>query len=160
MPPFGDPRFVSDLNELDREPLRGDGDEGGPTAPRRAPPGFAFDAERGESAPRTDAPRRHRPLLDLFPPTAGSGPRPPGPLLGTALPPFLPQSQTPPDTFPTRPLESYELFYGLNEKPFAVSSDPKFFYHSASHDRALDALLAAIQVHDGIVVLTGALGLG
>ena len=78
MPPFGDPQFVSDLNELDREPRRGDDDASGP--------------------PRVDAPRRHRPLLDLFPPTAGGAERPPAPLLGTALPPFLPRSQTPPDT--------------------------------------------------------------
>ena len=66
------------------------------------------------------------------------------------------QLETPPRPDPL----SYETFYGLNEKPFALSSDPKFFYHGTSHDRVLHGMLEAIHRHEGIVVLTGGLGLG
>jgi len=112
-------------------------------------------------APPPDAPQLRRPLLDLFPPMARAGERPPGPLRGTALPPRWPQSHAPLEA-PHARLDpwSYETFYGLNEKPFALSSDPKFFYRSTSHDRVLHALLEAIHRHEGIVALTGGLGLG
>jgi general secretion pathway protein A len=73
-----------------------------------------------------------------------------------------PPSQTSPDTIQARHAESSsgECDYGFSENPFVLSSDPKFFYRSASHDRALTGLLAATQAHQGVVVLTGAPGLG
>jgi hypothetical protein len=29
---------------------------------------------------------------------------------------------------------TYEAFYGLHERPFSLSTDPRFFYHSTTHD--------------------------
>ena len=55
---------------------------------------------------------------------------------------------------------TYETFYGLAEKPFSLSSDPRFLYHSGSHDRAAQELLGAIRRREGIVVLTGEVGTG
>ena len=36
---------------------------------------------------------------------------------------------------------SYETFYGLKEKPFSLSSDARFFYHSRAHAPAYEDLL-------------------
>lgn len=55
---------------------------------------------------------------------------------------------------------TYETFYGLNEKPFSLSSDPKFLYHSNAHDRVAQELLSAIRRHDAAVIITGDTGLG
>lgn len=55
---------------------------------------------------------------------------------------------------------SYEPYYGLREKPFSLSADPKFLYKSPSHAPAFDALLAAIRRREGLIVLTGAIGTG
>ena len=55
---------------------------------------------------------------------------------------------------------TYETFYGLNEPPFSSSSDPKFLYHSTAHDRVAQELLSAIRRRDGIVIVTGEVGMG
>jgi type II secretory pathway predicted ATPase ExeA len=55
---------------------------------------------------------------------------------------------------------TYESFYGLDEKPFSLSSDPRFFYFSSSHESVAEHLLAAIQRREGISVLTGEIGTG
>ena len=55
---------------------------------------------------------------------------------------------------------TYETFYGLNEKPFSLSSDPKFLYHSTAHDRVAQELLSAIRRRDALVVITGESGMG
>jgi general secretion pathway protein A len=104
---------------------------------------------------------RQRPLLDLFPTTSAEGPASPD---GTALPPprhhpwALGSSRPRPDA-PLAAL-SYEGFYGLNEAPFSLASDPKFLYHSTSHDRAAQDVLSAIVRRDSIIVLTGDTGSG
>jgi general secretion pathway protein A len=54
----------------------------------------------------------------------------------------------------------YEAFYGLQERPFTLSTDPKFLYHSAAHDRAAQDLLSAIRRREPLVVLTGPIGIG
>src|SRR6187549_1997843 len=54
----------------------------------------------------------------------------------------------------------YEPFYGLNEKPFSLSTDPRFLYESASHRPVSHQLLAGIRRREGLVVLTGEIGLG
>ena len=63
---------------------------------------------------------------------------------------------------PAAPVDTptYATFYGLNEKPFSLSSDPKFLYHSASHDRATQRMLGAIRRREAMVVLTGEIGVG
>jgi len=55
---------------------------------------------------------------------------------------------------------TYEPFYGLHEKPFSLSSDPRFLYRSPAHGPAFDALLAGIRRREGLIVLTGEIGTG
>lgn len=55
---------------------------------------------------------------------------------------------------------TYETFYGLKEKPFSLSSDSRFFYHSQSHAPAFDDLLAGIRRRESLNVLTGDIGTG
>ena len=54
----------------------------------------------------------------------------------------------------------YEPFYGLREKPCSLSTDPRFLYRSASRTRVFDGLLAGIRRREGLVVLTGEIGMG
>ena len=54
----------------------------------------------------------------------------------------------------------YKTFYGLTEPPFSLSTDPKFLYHSAAHDRTAQALLTSIGKREGVVVITGPFGIG
>ncbi len=54
----------------------------------------------------------------------------------------------------------YEAFYGLREKPFSLTPDPKFFYLSQAHREALDHLLYGIQQREGFIVITGDVGTG
>lgn len=54
----------------------------------------------------------------------------------------------------------YETFYGLTEKAFALNADPRFFFHSTPHDAASQRLLTAIREREGLVLLTGAPGVG
>lgn len=55
---------------------------------------------------------------------------------------------------------TYETFYGLREKPFSLSSDSRFFYHSRSHAPAFDDLLAGVRRRESLSVLTGDIGTG
>lgn len=55
---------------------------------------------------------------------------------------------------------TYEHFYGLKEKPFSLSSDPTFFYNSASHAAAFDDLLSGIRRRESLSVLSGDIGTG
>jgi type II secretory pathway predicted ATPase ExeA/cell division septation protein DedD len=54
----------------------------------------------------------------------------------------------------------YEPFYGLGEKPFSLSTDPKFLYKSTSHAPVFHDVLAGIRRREGLVVLTGEIGMG
>jgi type II secretory pathway predicted ATPase ExeA len=54
----------------------------------------------------------------------------------------------------------YEAFYGLNEKPFSITPDPKFFFQSDSHRGALDVLRLGVRHKDGFMVVTGDIGTG
>jgi type II secretory pathway predicted ATPase ExeA len=53
----------------------------------------------------------------------------------------------------------YEEFYGLREKPFNKTPDPRFLFHSAKHAEALARLQHAVEEQD-IVLLTGEIGSG
>ena len=55
---------------------------------------------------------------------------------------------------------TYEPFFGLREKPFSLSSDPRFFFTQSSHGVAFDTLSAAIRRREGLLVLTGEVGTG
>jgi general secretion pathway protein A len=55
---------------------------------------------------------------------------------------------------------TYEPYYGLKEKPFSLSVDPRFLYKSRSHAPVFDDLLAGIRRREGLIVLTGDIGMG
>ncbi|MBM4339938.1 MAG: DUF2075 domain-containing protein [Deltaproteobacteria bacterium] len=54
----------------------------------------------------------------------------------------------------------YLDFYGLKEKPFALTPDPQFLYLSESHRTAIDSLLYGIKEREGFMVVTGDIGTG
>jgi general secretion pathway protein A len=54
----------------------------------------------------------------------------------------------------------YERYYGLAEKPFSLTPDPKFLYRSPSHANAFELLQYAIRRREGFVVVTGDIGTG
>jgi general secretion pathway protein A len=54
----------------------------------------------------------------------------------------------------------YEAFYGFREQPFALSTDPRFLFLSASHRRAYDELLTGLRRREGLLLLTGETGTG
>lgn len=54
----------------------------------------------------------------------------------------------------------YLDFYNLTEYPFALGSDPRFFYESDSHREALANMLYTVQQQKGMVMITGQVGTG
>ena len=54
----------------------------------------------------------------------------------------------------------YLNFYGLNEKPFNPTPDPRFLYMSPGHREALAQLQYGTQERKGFIVLTGKVGTG
>lgn len=57
-------------------------------------------------------------------------------------------------------LLTYEPYYGLREKPFSLSADPRFLYKSPSHAPTFEDLRAGIRRREGLIVLTGDIGMG
>lgn len=54
----------------------------------------------------------------------------------------------------------YTAFYGLKAKPFEITPDPKFLFHSESHREALAHLTYAVREKKGFTVITGEVGTG
>lgn len=54
----------------------------------------------------------------------------------------------------------YEQYWGLKEKPFENTPDPRFLYHSSQHEEALMRLLYAVTERKGSAMLTGVFGCG
>jgi general secretion pathway protein A len=54
----------------------------------------------------------------------------------------------------------YTEFFGLNEKPFAITPDPRYLFMSARHTDALAHLLYGISESGGFIQLTGEVGTG
>ena len=54
----------------------------------------------------------------------------------------------------------YLSFFGLNEKPFAITPDPRYLYLSERHAEALAHLLYGINEAGGFIQLTGEVGTG
>jgi general secretion pathway protein A len=141
-PPFADTDTVPDIGQ--------------------APPPLA------PARPLTGEPRTRRPLLDLFPPSALERQGPPLPAFGTAVGPQLgrpprraqPVARPEPDAPSPLAALTYETFYGLREKPFSLSTDPRFQYQSASHERAGLEISAAVRKRGGPALLTAPLGMG
>jgi len=54
----------------------------------------------------------------------------------------------------------YESYYGFIEKPFQLSPDPRFFFATSHHQRALSYLQYGLDQGEGFIVITGPIGTG
>jgi putative secretion ATPase (PEP-CTERM system associated) len=54
----------------------------------------------------------------------------------------------------------YEVFYGLNSKPFQLNPDPAFYFGSKQHTRAMAYLDYGLHQSQGFIVITGEVGAG
>lgn len=54
----------------------------------------------------------------------------------------------------------YEAYYGFEEKPFALSPDPKYLFLSASHREVLGHLLYGVEQGEGFMAISGEVGTG
>jgi putative secretion ATPase (PEP-CTERM system associated) len=54
----------------------------------------------------------------------------------------------------------YEPFYKLTTRPFQLSPDPRFFYGSPGHKRAMSYLRYGLTQGEGFIVITGDIGTG
>ncbi len=54
----------------------------------------------------------------------------------------------------------YEKYWGLTEKPFENTPDPRFVYYSPEHEEAFSRLLYAVTEGKGAGMLTGIFGCG
>ncbi len=54
----------------------------------------------------------------------------------------------------------YESFYKLSGKPFSLTPDPRFFFGSRGHKRALSYLRYGLKQGEGFIVVTGDIGAG
>jgi general secretion pathway protein A len=54
----------------------------------------------------------------------------------------------------------YKKFYGLKERPFEITPDPRYLYLSESHREALAHLTYALNEQKGFTVITGEVGTG
>jgi type II secretory pathway predicted ATPase ExeA len=171
-----DPDFLASLPDLDAG-LSLDDRSVRPAARRRTPLPMpppllqATQANAPVALPMVALPELQPPppggrrrLLDLFPPPPGGAERAPDLPIGVAPPPQitprgLVRSGEAEEEKSDSPI-TYETFYGLSERPFSLSTDPKFLYHSAAHDQAAQELLSAIRRREGLFVLTGDFGVG
>jgi general secretion pathway protein A len=54
----------------------------------------------------------------------------------------------------------YEQFYGLREKPFSLTPNPRYVYYSDRYRAALEHLLYGLEQREGFMLLTGPVGTG
>jgi general secretion pathway protein A len=54
----------------------------------------------------------------------------------------------------------YTSFFGLNEKPFSITPDPRYLYMSERHAEALAHLIYGVKESGGFIQLTGEVGTG
>ncbi len=54
----------------------------------------------------------------------------------------------------------YEEYWGLREKPFENTPDPRFTYYSQQHEEALARMMYAVRGRKGAALLTGEYGCG
>ena len=54
----------------------------------------------------------------------------------------------------------YDAYYKLKSKPFQLSPDPRFFFNSQGHKRALAYLRYGISQGEGFIIITGGIGTG
>lgn len=54
----------------------------------------------------------------------------------------------------------YEEFFRLSDSPFRLNPDPRFFYGSRSHNKAMAYLHYGLKQAEGFIVITGPVGAG
>ena len=54
----------------------------------------------------------------------------------------------------------YLSYWGLKEKPFENTPNPKFFYNSAQHEEAFARMMYVVKEDKGAGVVTGVFGCG
>jgi putative secretion ATPase (PEP-CTERM system associated) len=54
----------------------------------------------------------------------------------------------------------YEAYYQFQAKPFQLSPDPRFFFSSRGHRRAMAYLVYGVHQGEGFIVITGEIGAG
>ena len=54
----------------------------------------------------------------------------------------------------------YETFYGLNSRPFQLTPDPRYYFESLTHRKALSYLGYGLAQGEGFIVITGEVGAG
>lgn len=54
----------------------------------------------------------------------------------------------------------YEAFFGLQEAPFGLTPNTRFFLNAESHQQALEMLLLALRHREGFIKITGEVGTG
>ncbi|MEX1266105.1 MAG: AAA family ATPase, partial [Woeseia sp.] len=54
----------------------------------------------------------------------------------------------------------YTSFFGLNEKPFAITPDPRYLFMSERHGEGLAHLVYGVTESGGFIQLTGEVGTG
>jgi type II secretory pathway predicted ATPase ExeA len=54
----------------------------------------------------------------------------------------------------------YEAFFGLRERPFSLTHDPRYFFQSRSHGRAVETLTLSLRSRERFLAVTGDLGVG
>jgi len=59
-----------------------------------------------------------------------------------------------------QPVTAWEQFHGLSARPFSLTPDLRFVYHSRSHSRALEQVTSALRRREGLIVITGEIGAG
>lgn len=55
---------------------------------------------------------------------------------------------------------TYESYYSLEGRPFQLTPDPRFYFASASHKKALSYLGYGLSQGEGFIVVTGEIGAG
>ena len=54
----------------------------------------------------------------------------------------------------------YQSYWGLTEKPFENTPDPKYIFYSQQHKEAISRMLYVVREHKGAALLTGEYGSG
>ncbi|UIP30104.1 XrtA/PEP-CTERM system-associated ATPase [Photobacterium sp. TLY01] len=54
----------------------------------------------------------------------------------------------------------YEAHFGFTDKPFKLSPDPRFFFASPHHEKALSYLQYGLSLEEGFIVVSGPIGTG
>lgn len=54
----------------------------------------------------------------------------------------------------------YEAYYGLRARPFQLTPDPRFFFSSRGHKKAMSYLVYGAHQGEGFIVITGEIGAG